>query len=60
VSPVQIHVEFNPLYDLYVATLGDGDPENNAPTGLGWTQDEAANQLLALNGFEKDTPYVLC
>ena len=59
-SPVQIHVEFNPLYMLYVATLGDGDPEDHAPTGLGWTREEAIVQLLALNGFEKDTPYVLC
>lgn len=59
-SPVEIHVEFNNLYELYVATLGDGDPENNAPTGLGWTQKDAIVQLLALNDFEKDTPYVLC
>jgi hypothetical protein len=53
-------VEFNTLFMLYVATLGSGDPEDNEPMAWGDTQEEAANELLALNGFPQDTPYVVC
>ena len=59
-SPVQLHVEFNTLFMLYVATLGSGDPEDNEPMAWGNTQEEAATELLALEGFPQDTPYVVC
>jgi hypothetical protein len=60
VSPVQIHVEFNDLYMRHVATLGSGDPEDDEPMAWGNTPEEAANELLALEGFPQDTPYVVC
>ena len=59
-SPVQIHVEFNDLYMRHVATLGSGDPEDDEPMAWGNTPEEAANELLALEGFPQDTPYVVC
>jgi hypothetical protein len=60
VSPVQLHVEFNHLYMLYAATLGDGDPEGNAAPVLGDTEEKAIANLLALEGFPEGTPYVVC
>lgn len=59
-SPVQLHVEFNPLYMRYVATLGSGDPEDHAPWAWGHTEQKAIDELLALEGLPEDTPYVLC
>jgi len=60
VSPVHVHVEFNPLFELYVATMGDGDPEDDAPMAWGGTEKEAIDELLALEGFPEGTPYDLC
>jgi hypothetical protein len=55
-----VHVEFNPLFELYVATMGDGDPEDDAPMAWGGTEKEAIDELLALEGFPEGTPYDLC
>jgi hypothetical protein len=60
VSPVQIHVEFIAFFNMYFATLGDGDPEDRAPMAWGKTQEKAIAELLALEGFPQDTPYVVC
>ena len=59
-SPVQVYAEFNSLFDLYVATLGSGDPEDDAPMAWGHTEQKAIDELLALEGLPEDTPYVLC
>lgn len=59
-SPVQVYAEFNSLFGLYIATLGDGDPEEGAPMAWGSTKEEAIAELLALEGFPEGTPYVLC
>lgn len=59
-EPIQVRVWYSATSERFVATLGDGDSDGEVPTAFGCSREQAIDELLALNGFAKDTPYVLC
>lgn len=59
-EPVQVRVWYSATFERFVATLGDGDSDGEVFPAFGSSQEHAIEKLLALNGFAKDTPYVLC
>lgn len=59
-EPVQVRVWYSVTFERFVATLGDGDSDGEVPTAFGRSREQAIDELLALNGFAEDTPYILC